>query len=102
MLRAFEKLGDEFLYSLDQMGRMGIFLFTSIISTLSPPYKIAPIFSQIYFIGYRSLFVITFTGLFTGMVLSLQGYHTLTKFGSEGLLGSMVALSRIREAVFGP
>lgn len=97
MLRAFEKLGDEFLYSLDQMGRMGIFLFTCIISMLSPPYKIAPIFSQIYFIGFRSLFVITFTGLFTGMVLALQGYYTLTKFGSEGLLGSMVALSLIRE-----
>ncbi len=36
-------------------------------------------------------------GLFTGMVLGLQGYYTLVKFGSEGVLGAAVALSIIRE-----
>jgi len=36
-------------------------------------------------------------GLFTGMVLGLQGYYTLVKFGSEGLLGAAVSLSIIRE-----
>jgi len=41
--------------------------------------------------------VILFTGAFTGMVLGLQGYYTLRKFGSEGLLGSAVAVSLIRE-----
>ena len=44
-----------------------------------------------------AIFVILFTGAFTGMVLGLQGYYTLRKFGSEGLLGSAVALSLIRE-----
>ncbi len=43
------------------------------------------------------MFVIIFTGAFTGMVLGLQGYNTLTKFGADGLLGSAVALSLIRE-----
>jgi phospholipid/cholesterol/gamma-HCH transport system permease protein len=52
---------------------------------------------QIHFIGARSSFVILFTGAFTGMVLGLQGYYTLRKFGSEGLLGSAVAVSLIRE-----
>ena len=41
--------------------------------------------------------VIGFTAAFTGMVLALQGYHTLTRFGSEGWLGSAVGLSLIRE-----
>jgi phospholipid/cholesterol/gamma-HCH transport system permease protein len=51
----------------------------------------------VVFIGARSLLIIVVTGAFTGMVLGLQGHHTLRKFGSEGLLGSVVALSIIRE-----
>src|SRR4029450_3996939 len=47
--------------------------------------------------GVKSFFVIFLTASFSGMVLGLQGYYTLQKFGSEGLLGSAVALSLIRE-----
>ena len=52
---------------------------------------------QMYFIGVQSLFVILLIGLFCGMVLGLQGYYTLVKFGSVGLLGSAVSLTLIRE-----
>jgi phospholipid/cholesterol/gamma-HCH transport system permease protein len=52
---------------------------------------------QVHFIGVKSLFVIVLTASFTGMVLGLQGYYTLRKFAAEGLLGSAVALSLIRE-----
>lgn len=97
MLKLFEMLGDNFLYYLNQVGRMGIFLFACLASTLKPPYKIFPVVRQIHFIGSRSVFVILFTAAFTGMVLGLQGYYTLRKFGSEGLLGSAVALSLVRE-----
>ena len=97
MFHFLEILGSNCLYQLNQMGRMGIFLFHSIISILKPPYKIYPIIKQIYIIGSLSVFVIFFTGAFTGMVLGLQGYHTLTKFGAESSLGSVVALSLIRE-----
>ena len=76
---------------------MGVFFFYSVLSIVQPPYKIYPIIRQIYIIGTLSIFVIIFTGAFTGMVLALQGYHTLSKFGAEGLLGSAVALSLIRE-----
>jgi phospholipid/cholesterol/gamma-HCH transport system permease protein len=55
------------------------------------------ILKQISFIGAKSLFVICLTAAFTGMVLGLQGYYTLAKFGSEGMLGTAVALSLIRE-----
>jgi len=76
---------------------MGLFLAACLASVVRPPYKLAPIVRQIHFIGARSSFVILFTGAFTGMVLGLQGYYTLRKFGSEGLLGSAVAVSLIRE-----
>ncbi|RJQ13344.1 MAG: ABC transporter permease [Nitrospiraceae bacterium] len=97
MLGLFEKLGDNALYYVNQAGRMGIFLFYSVVSVFRPPYKIFPTVRQIYIIGTLSIFVILFTGAFTGMVLGLQGYHTLRKFGAQGLLGSAVALSLIRE-----
>jgi len=97
MLKILEKLGHEILYFLETSGRMGVFLFQSLASVFLPPYKLQPIIKQIYFIGTRSVFVILFTGTFTGMVLGLQGYYTLQKFGSEGLLGSAVAVSLLRE-----
>lgn len=97
MFRLLEKLGDSGLYYINQAGRMGTFLFLSLLSIFKPPYKISAIIKQTYIIGTLSIFVIVFTGAFTGMVLGLQGYNTLRKFGAEGLLGSAVALSLIRE-----
>jgi len=97
MLKLIEQLGHESLHFLEVAGRMGIFLFVCLARIISPPYKVRPIIKQIHFIGSRSVFVILFTGAFTGMVLGLQGYYTLRKFGSEGLLGSAVALSLLRE-----
>jgi phospholipid/cholesterol/gamma-HCH transport system permease protein len=92
-----EQVGREFLYLLETIGRMGIFLATTIRNILKPPYTPYPVIRQIYFIGARSVIVILVTGLFTGMVLGLQGYYNLKKFGSEELLGSAVALSLIQE-----
>lgn len=97
MLTLFERLGRNALYYVNDTGRMGIFLFLSVLNIFKPPYKIFSIIKQTYIIGTLSVFVILFTGAFTGMVLGLQGYHTLSKFGAEGLLGSAVALSLIRE-----
>ncbi|HRH98324.1 MAG TPA: ABC transporter permease, partial [Prosthecobacter sp.] len=47
--------------------------------------------------GVRCLPVILIVGLFTGLVLGLQGYYVLNKFGSEALLGTLVSLSLVRE-----
>ena len=52
---------------------------------------------QIWFIGGKSMLLICLTGLFTGMVLALQGYPTLRKVGSEAFLGPLVGFSLIRE-----
>ncbi len=92
-----ERLGENALYHINYAGRLGIFLFLCLTNILAPPYKIRPVIQQIHFIGAKSLFVIVFTGAFTGMVLGLQGYYSLRQFGSESALGSAVALSLIRE-----
>lgn len=52
---------------------------------------------EIYFTGVLSLIVILVSGLFVGMVLALQGYDTLQRYGSSEALGVLVALSLVRE-----
>ncbi len=52
---------------------------------------------EIYFTGVLSLIIILVSGLFVGMVLGLQGYDTLQRFGSSDALGVLVALSLVRE-----
>lgn len=52
---------------------------------------------EIFFSGVMSLIIILVAGMFVGMVLGLQGYETLKRYGSESALGSLVALSLVRE-----
>src|SRR5690606_33733910 len=52
---------------------------------------------QIHVIGNYSLLIIAVSGLFVGFVLGLQGYYTLSTYGSEQALGLLVALSLTRE-----
>ncbi|MEE8400134.1 MAG: ABC transporter permease [Desulfobacterales bacterium] len=82
---------------VQEMGRIAIFFYWGVYHIFTPPLQISKIIDQVYFIGVKSVFVICLTGAFTGMVLGIQGYYTLVKFGSEGLLGAAVALSLIRE-----
>jgi phospholipid/cholesterol/gamma-HCH transport system permease protein len=97
MTRLVQSVGSVVLDQLACLGRMGLFFFFMVRGMIRPPGKFRAVVKQIYFIGTKSFFVIGFTAAFTGMVLGLQGYYTLAKFGSEGLLGSGVALSLIRE-----
>ena len=90
-------LGRFTIDSVQGMGRLGLFFIKTFFYIFIPSIQTKKILEQIYFIGMKSVFVICLTGAFTGMVLGLQGYYTLVRFGSEGALGSVVALSLIRE-----
>jgi len=52
---------------------------------------------EIYFSGALSLVIILVSGLFVGMVLALQGYDVLNRYGADDSLGILVALSLVRE-----
>lgn len=52
---------------------------------------------EIYFAGVLSLIIIMVSGLFVGMVLGLQGYETLQRYGSSEALGVLVSLALLRE-----
>lgn len=90
-------VGRDMLSLISEMGAMALFLLHGMRHMLTSTRQIPKVIRQMYVIGAGSVFLITLIGLFTGMVLGLQGYYTLTKFGSEGLLGSAIALSLIRE-----
>ncbi|MEZ5490298.1 MAG: MlaE family lipid ABC transporter permease subunit [Gammaproteobacteria bacterium] len=96
-MKTVESMGSAVLNSLEQTGRTFLLLLIIAIRIVQPPYQFYPIVRQIYFIGARSLSVIVISGLTIGMVLGLQFYNTLERFGSVDLLGSAVALSVLRE-----
>jgi phospholipid/cholesterol/gamma-HCH transport system permease protein len=90
-------MGSWFLSRLSRMGHMFLFLIHSIYFIFVPPFKFNVLLRQIRFLGSKSMVVIILTGSFTGMVLALQLFYTLRKFGSDALLGPAIALSLIRE-----
>ncbi|HEU4686083.1 MAG TPA: MlaE family lipid ABC transporter permease subunit [Nitrospira sp.] len=97
IISTIRQLGHWALSLLEEMGRMLLFVLSSFAWLARPPFRLTQMTKQLHFVGYKSTFVVVLTAAFTGMVLALQGYYTLRKFGSEGLLGSAVALSMIRE-----
>ncbi len=91
------QLGEQSISLIKNLGKFFIFFLAGILNFFKWPIKILKLVNQIYFIGIKSVLIVCLTALFTGMVLGLQGYYTLVNFGSEGFLGTAVALTIIRE-----
>ncbi len=73
-------------------------LFFALLARSSVVFKRPGLISQqVHFIGNHSLLIISVSGLFVGFVLGLQGYYTLSRYGSAEALGLLVALSLTRE-----
>jgi phospholipid/cholesterol/gamma-HCH transport system permease protein len=79
------------------LGRATAFLATALARVPRRPLRMASILEHVQFIGNRSLLIIVLTGAFTGLVLALQGYNALVRFGAEQMVGALVALSLTRE-----
>src|SRR5919106_3483691 len=97
MLGLMQSLGSVVIGWIASMGRMLILLVTALFWAFVPPFRLRRLVRQIHFMGWRSMLVVVLTGAFTGMVLGLQGYYTLRKFGATAMLGPAVGLSLIRE-----
>lgn len=97
MLSRIEALGTEGLAVLSKLGAASIFLWQAI--GCWPRWRLAfpLLIKQIYSVGVLSLVIIIVSGLFIGMVLGLQGYNILIRYGSEQALGTLVALTLTRE-----
>ena len=96
LLSPITSLGEKATGWVKSLGAAAIFLGKAFVMIFRPK-QMAGIIHQIYFIGAKSTTIIMLVGLFTGMVLGLQSYHALVKFGAQGALGTLVALSLVRE-----
>jgi phospholipid/cholesterol/gamma-HCH transport system permease protein len=92
----FATVGRKAVDLVNNLGAAAIFLAKA-FSMIFRVRQIPGIIQQVYYIGARSVTIIMLVGFFTGMVLGLQSYHALVKFGAQGALGTLVALSLIRE-----
>ena len=97
MTELIQTLGKRTRSSFTKLGRATFFL----LHTLTGLAEVLPrprlILNQLYSVGVLSFLIITISGLFVGMVLSLQGHNILSDFGAEETLGVMVAASLVRE-----
>ncbi|MFN7271951.1 MAG: lipid asymmetry maintenance ABC transporter permease subunit MlaE [Gammaproteobacteria bacterium] len=83
--------------TLSRIGRVGIFLVRVLRHAGVVFTEPRAVVHQIYNAGARSLVIIMLCGLFVGMVLGLQGYDLLQRFGSEDALGVAAALGLLKE-----
>ncbi len=97
MVQFVRQLGHRALELVREAGAMQLFLLEALALAFVPPFRLRRLLQEIQSIGVRSILIILLTAAFTGMVLALQGYYTLKEYGSTGALGSVVALSLIRE-----
>lgn len=91
------RTGRNTLLTCEAFGRASFLLFGALVGRPHPVKNFSLLMKQFYSIGVQSLAIIVVSGLFIGMVLSLQGYVILVDYGAEGSLGQMVALSLLRE-----
>ena len=94
--RPFFIVGKAVINGVNNLGAATIFLSLSLRKIFHSK-QLSKIIQQLYYIGARSTTIIMLVSLFTGMVLGLQSYHALVKFGAQGAVGTLVALSLIRE-----
>lgn len=97
MLELIGNLGFRTAQLLQQIGQCGVFLVTLLFRRPNFSKLWSSLRYQLYFVGVLSFLIIVVSGLFIGMVIGLQGYHTLQKFGAGSQLGQLLALSITRE-----
>jgi phospholipid/cholesterol/gamma-HCH transport system permease protein len=97
MMALLRELAQSFLTFLERVGLLARFGVHLLLLTPRALLRPRPIVEQVYNTGALSLVIIMTCGLFVGMVLGLQGYDLLTRFGSEEYLGTATALSLLRE-----
>lgn len=95
MRKKIEQLGDALIQTVSNVGQFG--LFAGRLLRRIWGVRCQPIVEQVHFLGNGSLLIIAVSGLFVGLVLGLQGYYTLVRYGSEQALGVLVALALVRE-----
>ena len=97
MIGAIRNLGTRGINGLWRAGAMARFFILILTHSGTSFRRFQLTIREVYFAGVMSLVIIMVSGLFIGMVLGLQGFETLQKYGAEETMGVLVALSLVRE-----
>ncbi len=97
MLDRLQAVGRYGLDFFESVGRATLFLARILCAVPRPRQAFPLLLRQMFNVGLLSLLIIVVSGLFIGMVMALQGYSNLARFGTTDALGTLVALSMLRE-----
>lgn len=97
IVEKIQKLGQRGIAFCTRCGISCLFLLRTIVRKPRPLRSFPLLLEQLYVVGVLSLIIIVVSGVFIGMVLALQGYNILQKFGTVAQLGQLIALSVTRE-----
>lgn len=91
------RIGRHFIDLIWRVGALSRFLCLVLLASGTSFRRFRLVVREVYYEGVQSLIIIVVSGLFVGMVLGLQGYETLQKYGAQESIGVLVALSLVRE-----
>ena len=94
---ALRRVGGKTVAAIGWLGYASRFGVAVILESPAAFARLSLTLREIYFSGVLSLVIILVSGLFVGMVLALQGYDVLQRYGAAESLGVLVALSLVRE-----
>ncbi len=97
MIKVVQKIGHSTVNAVWRIGLASRFFALTLMHSGTSFRRFNLITKELFSTGVMSLIIIIVAGLFVGMVLGLQGYETLKRYGSESALGVMVALGLVRE-----
>ena len=97
MLDRLQTIGRSGLDFFESAGRATLFLARILFAVPRPRQAFPLLLRQMFNVGLLSLLIIVVSGLFIGMVMALQGYSNLARFGTTDALGTLVSLSMLRE-----
>lgn len=82
---------------MEVAGSMTHFAARFFVEVIKPPFEVKEVLRQAYYLGYKSIILVGITGFIIGIVMTLQTLPTLTQFGAEAWIPSMISISIIRE-----
>ncbi len=94
---AVERLGTRAMGAVEEVGQMSMLLGQTFLWAARPPYRFKVFFQALESVGVGSLFIVLFTGTFTGLVMAYQSIYAFALFNAQTLVGGTVAASVIRE-----
>lgn len=97
MFKLFDLLGSIVIGFVEETGKVMLFFLRTLMWTFRPPLNLKNIIRQMEEVGVNSIPVVLIMAIFTGMVLALQSYTGFRRFNAEAFVGTVVALSMVRE-----